>query len=51
MQSGYAGLTTMSAATTIGGSIARDAAPVERLQAQMEWLCVKSGGRLFDYLR
>lgn len=41
----------MSAMTTVGSGVPKDAAPVERLHAQLEWLCVKGNGTLFDFLR
>ena len=50
-QSAYGGVTTMSGATTIGSSVPKDATPVDRLQAQLEWLCTKGGGILFEYLK
>lgn len=41
----------MGAATTFGSGVAKDATPVDRLQAQLEWLCTKGGGTLFEYLK
>lgn len=49
--SGYGGLTTMSGATAMGSGVGKDAAPLERLQAQLDWLCRKGGGRVFEFLK
>ena len=41
----------MSGATTIGSGVGKNAAPLERLQAQLEWLCRKGGARVFEFLK